>query len=93
MSLRGVHLTPEQGALWDRFVEKLRKGASAAAVPDPGDGWDLGKSAALDQLLRLEIAAGCFLGAIEDARDCFSRLYAILSPTQQRLVDGVISSR
>jgi hypothetical protein len=29
-----------------------------------------------------------FLGAIEEARDCFNRVYAILSPAQQRLLPG-----
>jgi len=88
-----LRLTPEQRPLWDRFVEKLRRSGSAAALPDPGEGWDHGQSAALDNLLRLEIAAGRFLGAIEEARDDFGRVYAILSPVQRSLVDAAISKR
>jgi hypothetical protein len=73
--------------LWLSFVHKLHQSLHAAAAPDPGDGWDTSKSAALDFFLRLEIAAGRFLGAIEDARSAFARLYAVLTPTQQHILD------
>jgi hypothetical protein len=63
---RHLALAEEQMPLWSVFVERLLKSLEAATAPDPGDGWDMGKSAALDLFLRVEIAAGRFLGAIED---------------------------
>jgi hypothetical protein len=84
---RRLVLAEEQMPLWSVFVERLLKSLEAATAPDPGDGWDMGRSAALDLFLRVEIAAGRFLGAIEDARAAFMRLYAGLSPTQQRILD------
>lgn len=90
---RRLHLAPEQHPLCDHFVQKMLKSISRAAVPVPGDGWDQGKSVALDHWLRLEIAAGCFLGAVEEARDSFGRVYAILSPAQQHFIDQAITCR
>jgi hypothetical protein len=84
---RRLGLAEEQMSLWSVFVERLLQSFEVAAAPDPGDGWDMGKSAALDLFLRVEIAAGRFLGAIEDARAAFARLYAVLTPAQQRLLD------
>lgn len=90
---RRLDLTPAQRPLWDHFSDWLARCAAAAAMPDPGDGWDQRQSAAHDELLRLEIAAGRLLGAVEETRACCNRLYACLSPMQCRLVDAAISSR
>lgn len=84
---RRLALAEEQMPLWSAFVDRLLQSLEAAAAPDPGDGWDMGKSAALDLFLRVEIAAGRFLGAIEDARAAFARLYPVLTPAQQRVLD------
>jgi hypothetical protein len=47
----------------------------------------MGKSTALDLFLRVEIAAGRFLNAIEDARSAFAQLYSALTPPQQSVLD------
>jgi hypothetical protein len=85
-------LSPEQLPLFELFTQKLLHGFVAAEAPDPGDGWDMGKSAALDRLIRLEIAAGRFLGAIEDARETLARLYAVLDSHQRQTVDAALTS-
>jgi hypothetical protein len=87
----GLSLSREQTPFFELFSEKLLGGFLAADAPDPGDGWDMGRSAALDRLLRLEIAAGRFLGAIEEARDGFARLYAILDSRQREIADSVLT--
>jgi hypothetical protein len=87
-----LELSAAQRPLWRLFVEKLLIGFTASAAPDPGDGWDLGKSPALDHMLRLEIAAGRFLGAVEDARESFGRVYASLTPAQRDILDGKLAS-
>lgn len=88
-----LELSAAQQSLWVRFVEKLLAGFAASGAPDPGDGWDLGKSPALDRMLRLEIAAGRFLGAIEAARESFGAVYAILTPVQRGVLDEAIAGQ
>jgi hypothetical protein len=85
-----LELSAAQQTLWTFFVEKLLSGFAASRAPDPGDGWDLGKSPALDHMLRLEIAAGRFLGAIEEARESFGHVHAILTPAQREVLDDAI---
>jgi hypothetical protein len=41
-------------------------------------------------MLRLEIAAGRFLGAIEEARESFCQVHAILTPAQREILDDAI---
>jgi hypothetical protein len=85
-------LSREQLPLFDLFIEKMVGSFTVSDAPDPGDGWDMGKSAALDRLLRLEIAAGRFLGAIEETRESFARLYAVLDTRQRRIADTALMS-
>lgn len=88
-----LELGAAQRPLWLCFVDKLLAGFTASRAPDPGDGWDLGKSPALDHMLRLEIAAGRFLGAIEEARESFGLVYAILTPAQRQILDDTIGGQ
>jgi hypothetical protein len=86
-------LAPAQRRLWDGFLEQLLRSIKTAKAGNPGSGWDVGASPALNLFRRLEIATGRLLSAVEATREAFDRFYGALTPDQRQLIDAAMRMR